>query len=197
MNVFEAWYVDRLRLRPPADEALFAKWTAGLPLRPEDMPFTSGPHCVRPMRAALALTKAKRVLEVGFNLGHSAAIWLGLGVKRVVSIEVARRPEIAAAAVVLAENYGERFRLVVGDSKSAAIEEKDFDLMFIDGAHDEASVSADITLGRRLGGEWFLFDDFNPHWGPGVAPAIAASGLVPVALLGNMLLATEANEWIS
>lgn len=195
MNVFDPWYVERLFLRPSSDDALFEKWTGFLPARTEDLPYTAQAHCIRHMRAALALTKAKTILEIGFNLGHSAAIWLGLGAKHVTSVETSMHPTILDAADRMKKKHGDNVTLGWGDRTVLAADLRSVDLIFIDGAHDQASVAADIALGRAVTAKWFLFDDFNPHWGPGVAPAIEASGLVPVALFGNMMLATEAEGW--
>jgi hypothetical protein len=114
----------------------------------------------------------------------------------VVSVELRNDEKTRAAAQLLERLAGaRRFRAVLGvDSTTATVHQLGvarapmMHLGFIDGAHDEKSVRADIRLCLAAGCRYFLLDDWFPHWGPGVRPAVVAEGLVPIAILGGMAL---------
>lgn len=180
------------------DDRLFREWTATLPKRPDDMPYHCGPDAVNKFRIALKLTGAKSVIEIGFNLGHSAMLWLGLGVKTLVSIETSTHPLIFEAAKTVRITAGELGRFVLLNRQQpnwVDLMGEGADLIFIDGAHDLESVSADIELGRRIECPFFLFDDFDRHHGPGVQDAIARHELMLLALFPNMALCCESTGW--
>jgi len=194
----EPWMMERVFLRTHRDDALFEKWTRDLPKRLDTTPFHSGPHSIRQMRGALHLVGRDNgffnVLETGFCLGHSARIFLGLGVDTVTSIDNSQRQQTKAAAAILQSTHKDAFEFIYGDAIKDPepiflhLKGRRFDLMFVDGNHNLDGVVADIALGLKLKVIHFLFDDFYPHWGPGVLPAIDEAKLVPLASFGTMML---------
>lgn len=201
---FDNWIISGVNHVCEDDKAMFSRLAGWLPRRPESglsvdgsiIPFHSGPHVVRQLWMAIRIAQPLSVLEIGFNLGHSALLFLEMGVRCVRSIDISTRPETAEAASVLSERYGsDRFSLWTGDSKgmldSIVKTRERFDLVFIDGAHDIDSVSADVVLGKSLKIQHFLFDDWHPHWGPGVIPAIQHHNLKVDAVLGSMVLCSD------
>jgi hypothetical protein len=184
------WFFQSSYLCSAGDAELFAKWTASLPKRTEDIPYHCGPDAVSKLAAALKLTEAKSVLEVGFNLGHSSMIWLNLGVERLTSLDVSEHPKVTEAANVVAQQAHQmdrKFTFSYNDTE-LSLPKGAFDLIFIDGDHGYEAVCRDVELGLSLNIPWFLFDDFDPHHGPGVQPAIAHYKLKLVALFPNVAL---------
>jgi hypothetical protein len=192
--------MERVLLRTHRDDELFKKWTRDLPVRLETTPFHSGAHSIRQMRGALHLVGRGdgffNVLETGFCLGHSARIFLGLGVDTVTSIENSQRLQTKEAAAIVKATHKDAFEFISGDAIRDPeplylhLKGRRFDLMFIDGNHNIDGVQADLALGLKLKITHFLFDDFYPHWGPGVLPTIEHGGLIPLASLGTMMLCT-------
>lgn len=187
----------------PEDLRLFEAATSGLPRRDVTEPYHSGAHSIRSLDAALRFLpiprSSARVLEIGFNLGHSAALFLALGTARVFSVEIREDRKTRDAARLLCGLYPGRFSILFRDARSVTGEDlrrrlhalegpARFDLAFIDGAHDRENAAGDIRLARSAGCQWFLLDDWYPHWGPGVRPAAMDEGLVPFAIVGGMAL---------
>lgn len=187
------YYLDSLYRCTKADWGLYQRWTDFLPRRAEGEPYHSGPHSLPRFRMVRELVRPKTVLEIGFNLGHSAVIWLELGVKYVVSMEPDPRPGAIAARDMIASRYGAvraeggRFGMTHESSRTTQISVAP-DLLSIDGSHEYEWVMSDIALGKRLDVPYFLMDDYDTHHGPGVVDAVQASGLIPVAIFGTMAL---------
>jgi predicted O-methyltransferase YrrM len=190
-------YIEQCFLCTDEEKSFYARITAHLPERNEDTPYHSGPHSVRQFKSALNLAQHwnGNVLETGFCLGHSASLLLNLGATSVVSIENSRRVQTLEASEAMKVAFGSKFTLIFGSAHEKVklpeywLRDHHFDLMFVDGGHDFEDVDADIRLGLSLGIETFLLDDYFPHWGPGVQPAMRNNKLIPVALLGTMMLA--------
>lgn len=185
-------YAERcIYRRTLEDDAAFAAWTEGLPVREETTPFHCGPHSLRSLRMAYEVCGSpENVLEIGFCLGHSASIWFGLGAVNVTSIDNSERPETLEAAKIMHEKHGERFRFLHGSSEQLMDWRPalNFGVLFIDADHNLEPISNDIALGKALKIPYFLFDDIASKWGPGVAPAIERHGLIPLAIIGNQAL---------
>src|SRR5262249_43760512 len=142
----------------------------------------------------------RSMLEIGFNLGYSAACWLGYGVPHLLSIDIHPDPILQKAALVLADRYRERFQFMLSDSTHSdtlpVLEFRAFYCVFIDGNHELDSLLSDIRLAKALGIKHLLFDDWYPETGPGVQPAVLASDLKVVDVLGGFgYCVTLGPEW--
>ena len=73
------------------------------------LPFSCGAHSVRCLREIVEIVNPGGILEIGFNIGRSASLWLNLSAGYLVSTDISRRPETLQAAQILTERYSERF----------------------------------------------------------------------------------------
>lgn len=190
---------DHLMFVPPDDQKLWDEWVQDLPTQEgfsgtgldkfgARIPYGLGPHSMRDLRTVLDLTKPKTILEIGFNLGYSSVMWLGLSDCLVTSVDISTKDETLSAANTLQARFPDRFNFISADSKYLLqfIAGRKFDLIFIDGGHHYEDVMADIRTGLELGVRHFVFDDWWPCFGPGVQKAINDSPLTITHLLSNI-----------
>ncbi len=186
---------------PQQDAADYAKWISklidlkgfrgdGKDRYGQPIPFGCGAHSLRCLRKAVEILRPKSILEIGFNMGYSAAMWLHLSDAKVFSIDISDKYETLYGARVLKEEFGNRFDFWVCDSARLIDELNffvDFDTMFIDGGHLEHHVANDIEVGLRLQVKKFIFDDWWPCWGPGVQVAISKKPSLKITnVMGNI-----------
>jgi predicted O-methyltransferase YrrM len=135
--------------------------------------------------------QALNVLEVGFNVGLGAATFLeAVPQAHVTSFDLAEHPHVVACAAHLRARHPERLHVVFGDSREtvprvAATLGGRFDLILIDGGHDEATCRADV-LGCRAAAApdaLVIVDDLMPHKGYGVGVVRAWDGLLAEGVL--------------
>ena len=104
---------------------------------------------------------SQRVLEIGFNLGHSSRIFLEFGLE--------------VHSVDIGENSGKIMKDLASMNKNFSYEVANswdldyrdytgYDMMFVDGGHDTVSVLNDILIGVKAGIKWIIVDDYNPKW---------------------------------
>ena len=193
------YYLDTLYRCTKADWDLFQRWTDFLPRRSDGEPYHSGPHNLHRFRMVYEMLRPKHVLEVGFNLGHSAVIWLELGVNQVTSIQNTCGAKQVQACKAIGERYGGEHRFLHTDSLNVLKDPTTyqfiagirFDLAFIDGSHERDWVKRDINLATALEIPYLLMDDYDGHHGPGVVEAVEDKGLVPLAIFGTMCLCRQ------
>lgn len=130
------------------------------------IPYSSGPHILRHFRDTIEIVKPKRILEIGFNIGYSAAMWLTLSDAHVDSLDISMKDETLYAAGLLDHRFGKpivRFEYFLRSLYYSV--GKYYELCFIDGAHDEQSIINDIMLCKELEIPYLLFDDWYPRYG--------------------------------
>ena len=150
------------------------------------------------------LMRCRCLLEIGMNLGRSAAIWLEAGVEYLFSVDVNRSPVVASAGNTLKLQYEERFDFALCESSERMMmiqrfNPPKFDAIFIDGDHEYRSVMDDIELARAFGIWRMALDDCHPHWGPGVQQAVADSGVKIHAMFGTIAYCEDINRenWVT
>jgi hypothetical protein len=127
------------------------------------IPYHSGPHILRHFRDAIEIVKPSKIFEIGFNLGHSSSMWLNLTDAQIISCDVSYKDETINGAVYLTNKYSQRFKFF--NRSDLSFWGANADLCFIDGAHDDDSITKDIELCRSLKIPYLLFDDWYPRYG--------------------------------
>ena len=112
-----------------------------------EIPYGSGPHILRHFREVFEIVPKPYMLEIGFNIGTGAAMLLELGA-HVDSIDISEKWETKYAALYLASIHG---RFKYWNRKDFPEPYGKYELVFIDAAHDETSIIADIELAKKLG----------------------------------------------
>lgn len=192
MEEVNQWLERGARAVSESDTKLFRVLQADMPEWEErDVP-GSGAHSIRCFRwLAKLFPKAKRVLEIGFNMGVGSRALLWYGAERVVSLDIRNTERMQESAESIKSSRGDSFDFMLRDDDNGAYLNESFDLIFIDGWHEYDDVMKDIALGERLGIRMFFFDDWLPQYGPGVQRAAMDSGLLPIAIFGNMAVCVK------
>jgi hypothetical protein len=109
------------------------------------------------------LTKAERMLEIGFYNGDTAGLALSRGLE-VHSIDIGMHDCTEKTMKSFLHTFS-RFTYEIRDSKTCRSEEyANYDLLFVDGDHSTLGVLNDILLGVNAGIKWIVVDDYNGKW---------------------------------
>jgi len=132
--------------------------------------------CIAVAEDILQTTKAVNMLEIGFNIGYSASIWLSSGIEKLYVIDINRHKDTEAALLATKNFYSDKlvqWWLLDSTSELAKnIKFTDIDIAFIDGAHDYDAVISDIELCLATKCKWLVFDDVHYEGVNTVYPAI-------------------------
>lgn len=109
------------------------------------------------------VVKPKSMLEIGFNAGHSAFMWLTLFPElKFHSVDICKHNYTLSHMKKLKEAFGDRFTYGKGDSKVMNVNfVKHFDLVFIDGDHSYEGILGDYNLCDKAKSPWILIDDYR------------------------------------
>lgn len=128
------------------------------------------------LRELVTRPGVQRVLEIGFNAGHSSDLFLSANPRcEVLSFDLGRHAYVAVAKAFVDRAYPGRHTLVLGDStKTVPVHESEasFDLIFIDGGHQYEVARQDLKNCRRFAGptttlvmDDIVYDEaFRPSW---------------------------------
>lgn len=126
--------------------------------------YWSSGDCVVIAKDILAETSATSMLEIGFNIGYSASIWIESGVTNLIVFDINRHPDTYQALRATAQRYKEQATVKwwLGDSKDRQAYElylDPIDICFIDGEHSYYGALNDSWLGIHYGAKWLVYDD--------------------------------------
>lgn len=115
---------------------------------------------------AAACEASSRMLEIGFNAGHSALLALSRGVEY-HGVDICQYKFCRPAAEFLKQEFGDQFHFYPGDSlfvlPQLRVEQRHltFDLLHIDGHHALAYCRTDTynAITMAAPGAWVLIDD--------------------------------------
>ena len=99
--------------------------------------------------------KIKNIMEIGFNAGHSAELFLSLNENiNVVSFDLAEHYYTEPCNIFIKYKYPNRHQLIKGNSLLTVPEyfkknNKKFDLIFIDGGHDYKIAIKDLINSKN------------------------------------------------
>lgn len=113
-----------------------------------------------------AKIKPETMLEIGFNIGYSASMWLEFDPEnklKLTSVDIGIHEDTVKAAEAVKNLHGDRFDFILCDSREVKPQLKDrlFDIAFIDGDHNTEGVRNDIQLCLDLGIPYLVFDDWH------------------------------------
>lgn len=94
----------------------------------------------------------KNVMEIGFNAGHSADLFLSSNeIIEMVSFDIGHYDYVNTGKEYIDKTYPDRHTLILGDSLNTVPQHnKKYDLIFIDGCHKFNNVRNDILNCRKL-----------------------------------------------
>lgn len=149
VNTFRPAYKDKFRNTEIAD------FVSGLRL---DYLEGHTAHCVAKTNDLKRLVtkegRALRVLEIGFNAGHSSGLFLAASPNAtVLSFDIAVHTYVHLSKFFIDIKYPGQHRLVIGDSLSsipAHIDEEPFDVIFVDGCHRYEHALLDVMNCKRF-----------------------------------------------
>jgi predicted O-methyltransferase YrrM len=147
--------------------------------------YWSTEDCIEVAKDILSITNIKSMLEIGFNIGHSASIWLELGVSKLNIIDINTHPDTEPAVTAVVEEYDSAdISWWFGDSTSEEAFLLDFDKVeaaFIDGEHSYIAALSDSYLGILNGAKWLIYDDVIENHENGIHDVIQL--LVSIGLI--------------
>ena len=115
------------------------------------------------LKEIIKMTQPSSILEIGFNVGHSAMMWLNFSQATLISVDIGKHPNTSYAANVVGQNFPNRFEYIESDSKLVypLLQDRKFDLIFIDGSHQYEDCLNDLYLAKRLNIQNIVVDDIG------------------------------------
>lgn len=116
------------------------------------------------IKDVIEIVKPSSILEIGFNAGHSASMWLEYSNAELLSVDIGHHDYTKIGVEVIKNSeYANRFTYLEVNSMFAGlfIPKKEYDLVFIDGCHEELFVASDIQLALCQRPKYILIDDFD------------------------------------
>lgn len=108
------------------------------------------------LRNIVSSESIKNVMEIGFNAGHSAELFLSSNKKiNLVSFDIGDHDYVNIGKKFIDDNYPDKHELIIGNSLETVpkyIQEKKmkFDLIFIDGGHSYDVANGDLLNCKKL-----------------------------------------------
>jgi predicted O-methyltransferase YrrM len=134
--------------------------------------YWSTTDCIIVAADILKKTSAKSMLEIGFNIGYSSAVWLEQGISAMYIIDINIHKDTEAALKATKEQYSNKNIVwLLADSTSAEVKDwviPKIDLAFIDGGHTYDICLSDTMLSIDKGAKWLVYDDVIENHSNGI-----------------------------
>jgi len=104
----------------------------------------------------------KNILEIGFNAGHSTCMWFSKSkIVNITSVDISTSESTKVGVDFIKEKFSDRFNFINCNSRDLfkIIKNHNFDLVVVDGDHNEDGCYSDILLTKKLKCKYFLVDD--------------------------------------
>lgn len=115
-------------------------------------------------------TNFNSLLEIGFNVGHSAVYVMSLFPDTIVdSVDINRDPRTQEGADLVKARYSSRFNFYTYNTLQLKEDidngsfkfQNTYDLVFVDGGHEYSVAVNDIQMAKDLGVKYIVVDDTN------------------------------------
>jgi predicted O-methyltransferase YrrM len=122
---------------------------------------SKGMDCWQVVDFVTAVAKPKSILEIGFNAGHSACMWLSRTDANVTSVDIEFGLCHKLGSEYLTEKFPDRFKFIQCDSTKLyeQIKDNQYDLVVVDGGHCTDICLSDCYLSLKLGAKYLVVDD--------------------------------------
>lgn len=119
------------------------------------------------IKSICEIANPKSILEIGFNRGNSALMWLLNSNANLTSIDVRSKEEVKSTLKTLNKEFGERFKYHKLDAYSELPFKSEwigkFDLIFIDCWHVPLGYEVDTNTAMYFGSQYIAYDDYVSH----------------------------------
>lgn len=137
-----------------------------------DEGYWSTTECNIVAKDILQKTKAKSMLEIGFNIGYSASVWLESGISTLAIIDINNHKDTEAAIFATQKQYSDKHIMwLLEDSTSEKAKNwviPEIDMAFIDGGHSYDVCMSDSLLSINKGAKWLVYDDVIENHSNGI-----------------------------
>lgn len=134
--------------------------------------YWSTTDCITVAKDILEKTGAKSMLEIGFNIGYSAAVWLDSGINTMCIIDINKHKDTEAAILATKNKYSNKniMSLLVDSTSNEAHDWviPEIDIAFIDGGHTYEISLSDSLLSIYKGAKWLVYDDVIENHSNGI-----------------------------
>jgi hypothetical protein len=119
------------------------------------------------VREVVQKSNPKTILEIGFNAGHSSAIWLTETEASIITVDPAKVKHTWDAAELLKRKYFDRFKFLNVGSQDPELydylvsENYQPDLVFVDGDHSAEGCKKDLILADKLSAKFIMIDNLE------------------------------------
>jgi hypothetical protein len=110
----------------------------------------------------LSKTNALSLLEIGFNIGYSASVWIENGIQHLYVIDINNHIDTEKAILSTRDFYNVPIEYILEDSTSDTAKNWNIpkiDMAFIDGGHTQEISMSDSLLSISKGADWLVYDD--------------------------------------
>jgi predicted O-methyltransferase YrrM len=137
--------------------------------------YWSTSDCSTVAKDIILKTKASSLLEIGFNIGYSASVWLENGITELYVIDINNHKDTESAILSTRDFYNIPITYLLDDSTSQASKDWNIpkvDMAFIDGGHTYDIALSDSILAVSKGADWLVYDDVIENHQNGIWKAI-------------------------